>query len=165
MNAVLCGMMGSGKTAVAAAYSRMYNVKAVDTDAVIEERYGKINTIFETRGEQYFRDLETAVCKEVAQSDGMIISLGGGCVLRGENVLALRRTGKIFYLRARAETIIERLKGDSTRPLLKGGLEERVNKILSERAAVYESAADFAIDTDALTPEGIAELIRAELLR
>lgn len=164
MNVVLCGMMGCGKTAVAAAYSALYGVTAVDTDAVIVSRYGEINAIFREHGEEYFRDLETAVCKEVAQESGIIISLGGGCVLRSENVLALKRTGKIFYLRTLADTLISRLKGDTTRPLLQGGLEERVNRILSERAAVYEGAADCVIDTDGLTPEEIAKIIRTEFV-
>lgn len=164
MNVVLCGMMGCGKTSVAAAYSALYGVTAVDTDAVIVGRFGEINAIFKEHGEQYFRDIETEVCRQTAQRDGVIISLGGGCVLRAENVFALKRTGKIFYLRTRAETLIKRLKGDSSRPLLAGGLEERVNKILSDRASVYESAADFIIDTDGLTPEEIAKRIRTEII-
>ncbi len=164
MNVVLCGMMGCGKTAVAKAYSALYGVKSVDCDAVIVERYGEINAIFKEFGENYFRDIETAVCKEVAKENGIVISLGGGCVLRAQNVEALKKTGRIFYLRTRAETIIERLKGDTSRPLLQGGLEERVNKILAERAAVYEGAADLIIDTDGLTPEQIAKKIRTEIL-
>lgn len=164
MNAVLCGMMGCGKTAVAKAYSALYGVKTVDTDAVIVERYGEINAIFKEFGEGYFRDIETAVCKEVAQSDGIIISLGGGCVIRAENVEALKKTGRIFYLRTKAETIINRLKDDTSRPLLQGGLEERVNKILAERTPIYEGVADFIIDTDGLTPEQIAKRIRTEIL-
>lgn len=165
MNVVLCGMMGCGKTAVAAAYSALYGVKSVDTDAIIVERYGEINAIFRDKGEEYFRNLETGVCKEVASAlNGAVIALGGGCVLRSENVSALKSTGKIFYLRTQAETIIKRLKGDNTRPLLQDDLEERVRGILSKRAAVYEGAADFIIDTDGLTPEEIAQKIRMQVL-
>ncbi len=165
MNVVLCGMMGCGKTAVAAAYSALYGVASVDTDAVIVSRYGEINAIFKERGEQVFRDMETEVCKEVAASYcGAVIALGGGCVLRSQNVSVLKSSGKIFYLRTQPQTIIKRLKGDSTRPLLQGGLEERVNSILAQRSAVYEGAADFIIDTDEYTPQQIAKLIRKQVL-
>ena len=161
MNVVLCGMMGCGKTAVSNAYSQLYGVEMVDTDAVIVERHGEISAIFATYGEEQFRNIETSVTKEVASSfNNAVISLGGGCVLRSENVEALKQSGKIFYLRTKAETIIKRLKGDSTRPLLQGDLEERVNSILAKRSSIYESVADVIIDTDGLTPEEIAKKIR-----
>lgn len=161
MNVVLCGMMGCGKTAVSKAYSQLYGVEMVDTDAVIVERHGEISAIFATYGEEQFRNIETSVTKEVASSfNNAVISLGGGCVLRSENVEALKQSGKIFYLRTKAETIIKRLKGDSTRPLLQGDLEERVNSILAKRSSIYESVADVIIDTDGLTPEEIAKKIR-----
>lgn len=165
MNVVLCGMMGCGKTAVSKAYSAIYGVEKVDTDEVIVERYGDISAIFASQGEEAFRNIETLVTKEVAASyDNAVISLGGGCVLRSENVEALKQTGKIFYLRTKAETIIKRLKGDSTRPLLQGDLEERVNSILSKRSSVYEGVADIIIDTDGLTPEEIAKKIRTKIV-
>lgn len=165
MNIVLCGMMGCGKSAVAAAYSGLYGVQSVDTDGVIVQRHGEINAIFKELGEQAFRDIETSVCKELASSlNGWVIALGGGCVLREENVAALKTTGKIFYLRTQAETIIKRLRGDKTRPLLHGDLEERVNTILAQRAHVYEGVADCVIDTDGLTPQEIAKKIREYVL-
>ncbi|MGN1104433.1 MAG: shikimate kinase [Candidatus Coproplasma sp.] len=165
MNVVLCGMMGCGKTAVSKAYSAVYGVASVDTDAVIVERYGEINSIFASQGEQAFRNIETQITKEVASTyDNAVISLGGGCVLRSENVRALKQTGKIFYLRTGAETIIKRLRGDNTRPLLQGNLEERVNTILANRSSVYEAVADCIIDTDGLTPEEIAKKIRTIIL-
>ncbi|MDE6557991.1 MAG: shikimate kinase [Clostridia bacterium] len=161
MNIVLCGMMGCGKTTVAAALNKKYGLKVVDTDGVIVERYGEINAIFASHGEAYFRDLEAETVKEVAKNcSNAVISLGGGCVLRDENVKNLKQSGKIFYLKATAQTIIERLKGDNTRPLLAGGLEEKVNTILAARSKIYESVADFIIETDGKTPEEIAEIIR-----
>lgn len=164
MNIVLCGMMGCGKTTVAAEFSSLgYTV--VDTDQIIVERHGNIDGIFAKYGEAHFREIESAVTAEVAQEyKSAVISLGGGCVLRAENVKNLKATGKIFYLKARAETLIERLKGDTTRPLLKGGLEEKVNSILSARAHIYESVADFIIDTDELTPAEVAKIIEGKIL-
>lgn len=164
MNIVLCGMMGCGKTTVAAEFSaRGYTV--VDTDQIIVERHGNIDGIFAKHGEVHFRDIEAAVTAEVAKEyNSAVISLGGGCVLRAENVKNLKATGKIFYLKAEAETLIKRLEGDTSRPLLKGGLEEKVKSILSARAHVYESVADFVIDTDKLTPAEVAKIIEGKIL-
>lgn len=164
MNIVLCGMMGCGKTTVAAEFSaRGYTV--VDTDQIIVERHGNIDGIFAKHGEAHFRDIEAAVTAEIAKEyNSAVISLGGGCVLRAENVKNLKATGKIFYLKAEAETLIKRLEGDTSRPLLKGGLEEKVKSILSARAHVYESVADFVIDTDKLTPAEVAKIIEGKIL-
>ncbi len=164
MNIVLCGMMGCGKTTVAAEFSaRGYTV--VDTDQIIVERHGNIDGIFAQFGEAHFRELEAAVTAEVAKKyKSAVVSLGGGCVLRAENVKNLKATGKIFYLKAEAETLIKRLEGDTTRPLLKGGPEERVKSILSARAHIYESVADFVIDTDKLTPAEVAKIIEGKIL-
>ena len=160
MNIVLCGMMGSGKTTVAAELHRAYALEWVDTDEEIVKRHGEINKIFAQYGEEHFRDIESETVKEVvSRCDNAVISLGGGCVLRQENVNELKTNGKIFYLRARPETIISRISGDTTRPLLQGGLEEKVHTISAARSRIYEGAADYVIDTDNLTPAEIARKI------
>lgn len=162
MNIVLCGMMGSGKTTVARALENIYGFSVVDTDEIIVRRHGEINAIFRDLGEQAFRDIESQTVKEVSALDGYVISLGGGVVLRRSNVEELKKNGKIFYLRTRAETVIARVKGDSSRPLLQGNLEERVHAILKDRSKVYEEAADVVIDTDDKSPEEIADIIVAK---
>lgn len=162
MNIVLCGMMGSGKTTVARALENIYGFSVVDTDEIIVRRHGEINAIFRDLGEQAFRDIESQTVKEVSALDGYVISLGGGVVLRRSNVEELKKNGKIFYLRTRAETVIARVKGDSSRPLLQGNLEERVHAILKDRSKVYEEAADIVIDTDDKSPEEIADIIVAQ---
>ena len=159
-NIVLCGMMGSGKTTVAAALGRLYNLEIIDTDEEIVKEYGDITSIFSTCGEEKFRDIESEVTAKISErSKGAVISLGGGCVLRRANVQKLKGSGRIFYLRTSPETIIKRLKGDSSRPLLKGDLEERVRTISSARAKIYEAAADYIVDTDEKSPEEIAAII------
>ena len=157
-------MMGCGKTTVAAALSEKYGLKKVDTDEEIVKRYGAIDKIFAEFGEEKFRDIEEQVTREISKAyDNAVISLGGGCVLRESNVVNLKKTGKIFYLNASAETIIKRLEGDTTRPLLKGDLEERVKSILCVRSSIYGGVSDFIIETDGLSPEEIANKIMEKL--
>ncbi len=158
MNIVLCGMMGCGKTTVAAALSELYDMQAADTDEIIVSRYGDISTIFKERGEEYFRTIEQKVVAEAASTyNNAVISLGGGCILRESNVRTLKKSGKIIYLRAKPSTIVARLKGDKTRPLLSGDIKERVDSILNQRQAIYERVADCIVDVDGRTPEEIAK--------
>lgn len=160
MNVVLCGMMGCGKTTVAARIAARYGMTSVDTDAEIVKKHGEINAIFEKFGEEYFRTLEEEVVAEVAQTySNAVISTGGGCVLRENNVKNLKATGKIIYLRTQPETLVARVEGDTSRPLLKGGARQKIYSILDVRAPIYAAAADFIIDTDGLTPEQIASKI------
>ncbi|MDE6504336.1 MAG: shikimate kinase, partial [Clostridia bacterium] len=119
MNIILAGMPASGKTTVSKELGKILGCKVVDTDALIVEKYGEINGIFQAFGEEYFRDKETETVKEVCTLENAVISLGGGCLLRQKNVELLKNSGKIIYLKTTLETLIERAKGDTSRPLLK----------------------------------------------
>ena len=155
MNFVLCGMMGSGKTALGKNIAAATGRKWLDTDDVIVQRYGAISKIFATEGEEYFRGLETQVVEELSEQDGYVISTGGGLVLREKNVELLKKNGKILFLRANAETLLKRLSGDTARPLLQGqeSLEEKINRLLKERTPAYERAADVRLDVDGYSVE------------
>ncbi len=155
-NIVLCGMMGAGKSAVGARLATMSGRTLVDTDAVIVERYGEIKKIFEEYGEGYFRDLESNVVAELAQREGVIISTGGGVVLREENANNLKKGGKIFFLKAELQTLVNRAQGDTSRPLLQGNLEEKMRTLLAQRTPIYEGVADKIIVTDNKTLTSIA---------
>lgn len=162
MNLILCGMMGAGKTTVGKALAQRTGRTLLDTDALIVERYGNINDIFARYGEQYFRDLETQTVQELCQQDKLILSVGGGLVLKRQNVEILQKNGKIIYLRAKLDTLMQRLSSDRERPLLHAGeesLQDRLTRLLNERACIYEKAADFVVDVDEKTPEEIAEEI------
>lgn len=158
MNIVLAGMPASGKTTVSEALERL-GKKVLDTDAEIVKEHGEISRIFADYGEEYFRGLETRTVERLCGLNGVVIATGGGCLMRSENISLLKRNGKIVYLRARPETLLQRVKNDTTRPLLQGGAEEKLKKLYKERAPVFERAADFIIDADGLSPEQIAQRI------
>ncbi len=160
MNVVLCGMMGAGKTTVGLRLAAQSSRTCVDTDAVIEKKHGKISDIFAMHGEGYFRVLERETVKELSEKDNLVLSVGGGLVLQAENVAELKKKGKIVYLRAKKQTLVQRLKEDKDRPLLQGeDLETRIDGLIRQRANIYEHVADFVVDVDEKTPEQIAEEI------
>ena len=160
MNLILCGMMGSGKTTVSVALSNLLGWEHMDTDERIASRYGNITDIFQRQGEEYFRTLETELCAELLQRDELVISTGGGLVLRQENVDLLKKNGVIVYLRATLPTLVKRLSNDKDRPLLQGqDLEKRLTSLLEERSAIYERTSAFFVDVDNKTPEDIAKEI------
>ncbi len=166
MNVILCGMMGAGKTTIGIKISERTGRRWYDTDGMIVDRHGKISDIFEYYGEEYFRKIETEIVKELSGQDNLVISTGGGLVLKSENDKILQENGKIVFLRASLDTLAERLKVDGTRPLLQTSTEtirDRLARLLEERLPVYESVADYIVDVDGKTPEKIAEEIIALL--
>ena len=160
MNLILCGMMGAGKTTVGIKIAKKSGRRWYDTDEVIAQKYGKITDIFVKKGEPYFRDLETKTVKKLSANDNLVISVGGGLVLREENVAILKQSGIIVYLRATKQTLLYRLREDSTRPLLQGeNLADKLDGLLSTRAPIYEKAADYIVCVDKKTPDEIADEI------
>lgn len=155
---ILIGFMGCGKTSVGVRLSYRLRRPVTDTDKEIErEEKRSISDIFAADGEAYFRDKETAYLRRLLrQGSGRIISVGGGLPLREENRALLHELGQVFYLRAGAQTIYERLKYDTTRPLLQGeDPRGKIRKMLAEREACYLDAADVVIDVDGKDFEAI----------
>lgn len=165
-NIVLIGFMGSGKTTVGIRLSYKLRRVVEDTDKLIEKRQDRsISEIFASEGEACFRKLETQLLEELVQTmEGKIISVGGGTPVREENRPLLRKLGYVVYLRVQPETVYERLKGDTTRPLLQGeNPQEKIRTLLAGRAAAYESCADLIIDVDEKDLNEIVELIRVHV--
>ncbi|MBD5449714.1 MAG: shikimate kinase [Lachnospiraceae bacterium] len=150
-NVILIGFMGCGKTTVGLKLSYRLRRAVIDTDKEIEkEEKRAISDIFFTDGEEYFRDRETACLRKMLGSvNNQIISVGGGLPLREENRRLLHELGQVFYLRANAETIYERVRHDTTRPLLQGGDPKgKIRMLLSQRDGCYAEAADVVIDVN-----------------
>ncbi|WMJ88712.1 shikimate kinase [Anaerocolumna sp. MB42-C2] len=149
-NLILIGFMGCGKTSVGLQLAKQLNFKFCDTDQIIEEKAkDTINHIFESKGEEYFRQLETETIKELkGRLKATVLSVGGGLPIQTGNEKLIRDLGQVIYLKTSKDTILKRLSGDTTRPLLAGDQEKRIETLLSFRAPIYEAAAHLTVTTD-----------------
>ncbi|MCI8381255.1 MAG: shikimate kinase [Lachnospiraceae bacterium] len=163
---ILIGFMGSGKSTVGIKLSYRLQCPLFDTDKMIEKKEKRsISEIFEKEGENYFRAQETQLLLKLKEERaGQIFSVGGGTPLRAENRKLLRELGTVVYLKVSPETVYERLKGDTTRPLLQGtDPMEKIRVLLDERQKRYADAADIVITTDGKKPVQVVEEIVAAL--
>lgn len=163
-NIVLIGFMGSGKTSVGIQLAGKLAFEFKDTDQMIEENCKRtIKSIFAKEGEEFFRKLETKTIKElIEKTNNTVISAGGGLPIQPGNGELLRQLGHVVYLKASRATIINRLTGDTTRPLLSGeNPEEKVDTLLKFREPLYEAAAQISVITDErIFSDIIDEIIR-----
>lgn len=164
-NIVLIGFMGAGKTTVSEYLSTMFAMDVVEMDQVIAEREGmSIPDIFATYGEEYFRNRETQLLKEMQLRKRAVISCGGGAALREENVEEMKKNGRVVLLTASPQTIYERVKDSTDRPVLNGNNNvEFITELMEKRREKYENAADIVIYTDGKTVLQICEELIAKL--
>lgn len=165
-NIALIGFMGSGKTTVGRILAKRLGYSFADMDEVIERKSGKaIANIFRDDGEEAFRNAETETLLEVLAKAEVVISCGGGVILREENRSALRLNSIVVFLKAGPEEIFKRVgnTGDM-RPLLNtDNPRAAIERMLQDRESYYESAADIGVDTTGKSPGRVAELIIEEL--
>ena len=156
-NIVLIGMPASGKSTVGKLLSASLNRPFFDTDEEIVRRAGKeIPQIFAEQGEEFFRDRETEVVKDLANANaGSVIATGGGAVLREENLRALRRTGRIYFL----DRPLQDLLPTPDRPL--ASTKEAVEARYRERYPRYLAACDVKIDVKG-SADHVADSIRKD---
>lgn len=150
-NVILIGFMGCGKSTVGLKLSYRLRKSVIDTDKEIERTEKRsISDIFQADGEAYFRERETECLRKLLQTAGnQIISTGGGLPMREVNRELLHQLGQVVYLRAKAETVYERLKYDTSRPLLQGEHpQEKIRSLMSQREQNYVEASDIIIDVD-----------------
>ncbi len=157
-NIILTGFMGCGKTSVGIRLSYTLRRTLIDTDKWIEKKQGKtVSEIFASEGEEAFRRMESECIRElIGTAEGQVISTGGGLPVRKENRKLLKELGTVYYLKATPECVYERLKGDTTRPLLQGeNPREKIRELLEAREAFYQEGADVVIEVSAKSFEDI----------
>ena len=173
-NFILIGMMGSGKTTIGKALAGKLGFNFKDTDLFIESEQAKtIKEIVELKGIDYFRDLETDLLNKLAEQNSnhsfekSVISTGGGIVLRKENHSLLKSLGKLVWLKAKAETIFERIKDDTSRPLIEAENEtekiKKIKEILDARSGTYRDTADLIVEVEQKSINEIINLIISSL--
>ena len=152
-NIVITGMSGAGKSAVGKALRRITGRLLFDTDALIVEKAGMpITEIFGKYGEAHFRELEAEVIRGLSVKNGVIISTGGGAVLREDNVRELKKNGRIFFLRRE----ISDIRPSDDRPL--ADTEAKVEALYRARLPIYERTADADVYVTG-TPEDTAKIL------
>ncbi|NOT54908.1 MAG: shikimate kinase [Deltaproteobacteria bacterium] len=154
--------MGTGKSAVGNLLAQRLHREFFDTDTLIEQTAGlTIARIFAEKGESSFRELEKQIIRQVCQKHEVVIATGGGAIVNVDNATCLKESGTVICLTASPETIVQRVQGNEDRPLLQG--EEPLTKIrslLTTRAEAY-ARADVTIDTSALNPSEVVDMILA----
>ena len=159
---ILTGFMGSGKSSLGVRLSYRMKLPLLDTDKWIEKEQGcSVAEIFARDGEEAFRKMETQALWTILNMGGVrIISTGGGLPMREEKRALLAQLGSVVFLRVKPETVCERLKGDTTRPLLrKEDPEGEIRRLLTVRNPLYEEAAMVTVDVDGKDYEQIMEEI------
>jgi shikimate kinase len=147
-NVVLTGFMGTGKTTVGRLLAELLGYEFVDTDDVIERRYGAIETIFGERGEDAFRAIEREVADDLADGDRLVIATGGRMMLDSSIAETLGTGARVFCLVASPDTIAARVLNGPVRPLLAGAdPRARIIELLAERAAGYSCFEQVATDS------------------
>ena len=149
-NIVLIGFMGAGKSTISDFLKTVFAMDVVEMDQIIAEREGmSISDIFETYGEEYFRNLETELLIEMQSRKNVVISCGGGVPMRERNVVEMKKNGRVVLLTAKPETILNRVKDNHDRPLLEGNKNvDFIAELMEKRREKYEAASDIVIETD-----------------
>ena len=155
----LIGMMGSGKSSTGPILAEILKYKYVDLDVLIEKLTKKtIDKVFSDEGEEYFRDLETQCLQEIIKLPSVVVSTGGGVVLKKENWGILRQ-GIIVWLDINKEIVLNRLNAkDNIRPLLKGNIERKYEEIFQTRKDIY-AQADLRVEINNEGVKNVAEKI------
>ena len=158
-NIVLIGFMGAGKSTISEFLKTVFAMEVIEMDQIIAERQGmSISDIFETYGEEYFRDLETSLLIEMQSKKNMVISCGGGVPMRERNVVEMKKNGRVVLLTAKPETILNRVKDNHDRPLLEGNKTVPfIADLMEKRREKYQAAADIVIETDGKSELEICE--------
>ena len=164
-NIGLIGFMGSGKTSVGKRLASTLGREFLDTDSIIEMSTGKtVSEVFSQNGESHFRELESAVVRDVCRHRSAVISFGGGAPLSQSNHDSIKASTLVVFLRLSIDTLVSRISYNSQRPLMAGAggtLRERVTAMYAVRKETYTRLADLIVDRD----EWDADQTATEIIR
>ena len=153
-NIVLTGMPTCGKSTVGKMIAERFKYDFVDTDKIIEQNINStIADFINLHGEDKFREIESEVIKEISCKNHLVISTGGGAILRDENVYNLKSNGKVFFI----NRSLNKLKPSNDRPLTSD--VESLTKKYNERLPIYKRTCDIEINGDTEFDEKIADII------
>ena len=161
----LVGFMGSGKSAIGKRLGTLLNLPFYDMDTEIADRTGMtIPQIFETYGEDGFRDMETEFLLNF-QDEYCIIATGGGVVMREANRAIMRRTGLVFFLNSTFRDIWRRISTDTNRPIVQQSTRAELEKLFNKRKPLYLQSAHFKVETTNRTLNEITQYIASQIIR
>ncbi|MFS0689728.1 shikimate kinase [Sporosarcina sp. 179-K 8C2 HS] len=161
----LVGFMGSGKSAIGKRLGTLLNLPFYDMDTEIANRTGMaIPQIFETYGEEGFREMETEFLRNF-HDEYCIIATGGGVAMREENREIMRRTGLVFYLNSTFRDIWRRISTDRNRPIVQQSSRYELEKLFHNRKPLYMQSAHFKVETTNRTLKEITQYIASQIIR
>lgn len=158
----LVGMMGSGKSTVGSRVAARLDLDFVDTDQLVAAvTESTITDLWTSRGEESFRRLESQMVASAAAGEPVVVATGGGVVLDEANIVAMRDSGLVVWLKASPEALARRIGRDSKRPLLAASDDpvEAIRSLLADREARYVEAAHAVVDTDDQPLSAIVERV------
>ena len=163
LNITLCGMMGSGKSAIGRLLANKLNYNFIDVDKMIEiDTKNTIQEIFKEDGEKYFRKLEEKITLNILDNDKTIVSLGGGAIVNNRIRNSIIKNSYNIYLKVDVNILIKRLKNSKTRPLIyKKNLQKELMNLIKKREMYYKKA-DLVVENEKKiikTTENIIEKI------
>ena len=160
-NIVLIGFMGAGKSTISDFLRTVFAMDVVEMDQIIAQRQGmSISDIFETYGEQYFRDLETNLLIEMQSRSNVVISCGGGAMLNPDSADYARKNGAVVLLDESFDTCYGRIQGDTNRPIVQRSTRDELHQLFDKRSGTYRAHASHVIP-GGVSPEEMAERIMA----
>ena len=161
----LTGFMGTGKSTILNCLHQLCGLQKIEMDEqIVQEQGMSIPDIFAQKGEETFRNLETELVKRISHMDNIVVSCGGGTVMRQCNVEEMKKNGTIVLLTATPQTVYERVKGSHNRPLLEKNMNPQyIEQLMEARRPKYEAAADIIVKTDGRTAKEICQEIKERL--
>ena len=161
----LVGPMGAGKTTIGNQLAHSLNLDFIDLDQELERRTGaSVSLIFDIEGESGFREREKKLIDELTLLDRTVLATGGGAVLAADNRRRLSRRGFVVYLKTPLETLVERTRYDTSRPLLHSGdPAATLGEILQAREPLYAEVADLVVDSGKLSVKQVLKMITEQL--